>query len=350
MSRRVMLGIALMFLSSTGMPLYAQAPPAKLAAFLQKRIGLDSAHVAAIEGAEPVVKILETQNTRDVAVFGIIRVDVPREFYVARLQDFQRSLSAPTRPHFGIFHDPATLADVATATVADQDVPQMKDCRPGACAAKLPATDMGKIHDQIDWSAPDSRSQLNAYLRQRLVQYVTDYRARGDSALVVYDDRGGVHASDAFAALLAQSPYVYEDIPSLRQYLAGYPHARLEGAREIIFWADDSSGGVRPTLSANHLVLYAPPETPDATVVAVKQLYANHYFEAAFDLMAIVDRPSPAGTPGVYLVTLRRFRFDQLQSGGVLNIRGRVIGKLRDQMRIDLDRQKTLTETAFRGR
>jgi len=347
---RRLLAIALLGLASLGTPLPAQTPPAKLAAFLREHVGLDSARVAAIERAEPVVKILDTQNSRDVAVFGIIRVDVPREFYVARLQDFPTSLTAPTRPHFGIFHDPAIAADVAAATVPEQDVAQLKDCRPGACAAKLPATDMGKIHDQIDWSAPDSRSQLNAYLRQRLVQYVTDYRTRGDSALVVYDDRGGVHASDAFAALLAQSPYVYEDIPSLRQYLAGYPHARLEGAREIIFWADDSTGGARPTLSANHLVLYAPPESPDAVVLAVKQLYASHYFEGGFDLMAIVDRPSEPGTAGVYLVVLRRLRFDQLQSGGVLNIRGHVVGKLRDQMRIDLERQKAVTARAFQGR
>jgi hypothetical protein len=335
-------------LTSGDSALHAQAPPTRLVAFLQQRVGLDSSRMAAIERAESVVKILDTQNSRDVAVFGIIRVDVPREFYVSRLQDFSSSLSAPTRPHFGVFHDPAGPADVAAATVAEQDVAQLKDCRPGACASKLPGADMARIHDQIEWSSPDARSQLNAYLRQRLVQYVSDYRTRGDSALIVYDDRGGVHASDAFAALLAQSPYVYEDIPSLRQYLAGYPHTRLEGASEIMFWANDSTAGLRPILSANHLVLYAPPETPDATVVVVKQLYASHYFEGGLDLMAVVDRPSsPAG---VYLVAFRRFRFDQLQSGGVLNIRGRVVGKLRDQMRIDLERQKTMTETAFRGR
>jgi hypothetical protein len=339
-------------LTSGDSALHAQAPPARLAAFLQQRVGLDSSRMAAIERAESVVKILDTQNSRDVAVFGIIRVDVPREFYVSRLQDFSSSLSAPTRPHFGVFHDPAGPADVAAATVAEQDVAQLKDCRPGACASKLPGTDMARIHDQIDWSSPDARSQLNAYLRQRLVQYVSDYRTRGDSALVVYDDEDGhVHASDAFVALLAQSPYIYDDIPSLRQYLASYPHTRLDGGREVLFWADDSTSGLRPILTANHLVLYAPPETPDATVLAVKQLYANHYFEAAFDLMAIVDRPSsPGASSGVYLVALRRFRFDKLPSGGVLNIRGRVVGKLRDQMRIDLERQKAVTESAFQRR
>src|SRR6266566_228738 len=179
----------------------------------------------------------------------------------------------------------------------------------------MPATDMQRLHAQVDWAAADPQGQINTYLRQRLVEYVTDYRARGDSAMAVYDDRGGVHASDAFAALLAQSPYVYQDIPSLRQYLAAYPHAELDGAHEV----------------------------PGVNVVASKQIYANHYFEGAFDLAAIVDRGGGGGKPGIYLVLLRRFRFDNLPSGGIVNIRGKVVGKLRDQMRVDLARQKAST-------
>src|SRR6266566_2122891 len=121
----------------------------------------------------------------------------------------------------------------------------------------MPATDMKRLHAQVDWAAADPQGQINAYLRQRLVAYVTDYRARGDSAMAVYDDRGGVHASDAFAALLAQSPYVYQDIPSLRQYLAAYPHAELDGAHEVLFWATDSASGDRKStrLNSSHLVI-----------------------------------------------------------------------------------------------
>ena len=333
-------------LAVVGRSLPAQAPPPELAAFLRQRIGLDSAPLDAIERGEVVVKLLDTQSGRDVAVFGIVRVDVPRAFYVERLQNFSASLAAPTRPRFGIFHDPPTAADVATATVAEQDVAQMKDCRPGNCVSKLPATAMQRIHEQIDFSRPDARDQLTAFFRQRLLEYVSDYRARGDSALVVYDDQGGVHASSAFAALLAESPYVYEDIPSLRQYLADYPHGRLDGAREVLFWAEDSTAGLRPIVSVNHVVLYSPTETPDATIVAIKQLYANHYFEGAFDLVALVDRAAGAS---VYLVALRRYRFDELPSGGPLNIRGRVSSKLRDQMRADLERQKRATELEFRS-
>ena len=80
--------------------------------------------------------------------------------------------------------------------------------------------------------------------------------------------------------------------------------------------------------------------------MAGKQIYADHYLEAAFDLMTVADRSTSAGKPGIYLILLRRLRFDNLP-GGLLNIRGKVIGKLRDQMRADLEREKATSERAL---
>src|SRR6185437_7777812 len=111
---------------------------------------------------------------------------VPRDVYVTRFQDFPRSLRAATRPRFGIFQDPASAADVEAVSVARDDVGHLKHCRPGDCQFKMPATDMQRLHAQVDWAAADPQRQITAYLRRRLVEYVTDYRARGDSALVVY--------------------------------------------------------------------------------------------------------------------------------------------------------------------
>jgi hypothetical protein len=101
---------------------------------------------------------------------------------------------------------------------------------------------------------------------------------------------------------------------------------------------------MRRTLTVTHLAVYSPPELPGTTLAAAKQIYANHYFEAAFDLMTIVDRQKADGSPGLYLIVLRRFRFDNLPSGGLLNIRGKVIGSLRDQMLADLTREKANAE------
>ena len=323
-------------------PLHAQGP-AQLVTFLRRSIGLDSAQLALVERGEGVVKVLETRDRRDVALFGIITSDVARDVYVAQARDFRKSLGAPSRTHFGIFSDPASAADVEAVTISLRDVADMKACRPGDCVVKLPATDMQRIHAGTNWSGDDVQAQLNAYARRRLVEYVTDYRARGDSALAIYDDRGNVnvHASAAFAGMLAESPYVYENVPSLGHYLAAYPREKLAGATEVLYWSEDAMPRLRPILSVTHLVVYTPPELPGVTLIAAKQLYANHYFEAALDVTCVVDRQLPDGRQGGYVLVLRRYRFDNMPSGGLINIRGRAIGALRDQLLADMRRTVT---------
>src|SRR5437870_12818148 len=155
--------------------------------------------------------------------------------------------------------------------------------------------------------------------------------------MAIYDDRGNLNmrASDAGAAPFAGSPYISRTVPSLRSYCPDYPHGSLPaGAAEVLFWSEDVMPRLRPILSVTHLVVYTPPELPGMTLAASKQIYANHYFEAAMDLTSVVER-----SPGSYLVVLRRYRFDNLP-GGILNIRGRAIGALRDQLISDLKRQQ----------
>jgi len=79
-------------------------------------------------------------------------------------------------------------------------------------------------------------------------------------------------------------------------------------------------------------------------VLAKKQLYANHYLEGALDMLAIVDVGTSAGgsarAPHVYVILMRRFRFDNLPVG-FFNVRGRVRSQLIDRTRTDLTRTRT---------
>jgi hypothetical protein len=322
-------------------PVQGQEPSPGLRAFLQQQIGLDSRQIAAVERGDVVVKVLDSPEQRDIALFGIVGIKESREAYAGKARDFRTSLRAPTRTRFGIFHDPAVAEDVEAVVVSASDLEEMKNCRPGNCVAKLPATDMQRLQSEIDWTAPDLRDQLTARARKRLVEYVAEYRASGDSAMVVYDDRArqNVHSSDVFAALLAASPYLYQTIPSLQRYFATYPHDTLPGAAEVVFWAEDVLPRLRPILSVTHRLVYAPPELPGLTVIASKQIYANHYFESALDVSCVEDG-APGGTAGSYLFVLRRYRFDNLPSGGIVNIKGRAIAALRNLLAGDLTRQK----------
>lgn len=316
--------------------------PRQLTEFLRDGVKLDATQMAAVESGEPVVKVLETQHQRDVAVFGIVATTTPREAIVARLRDFRRSLAAPTRVRFGILSTPAVAADVQALVIGKDDVDDARKCKPGDCNFKLPKTEMARFKGEVNWSARNIDEQLTTYARRQLVLYVEDYRAHGDSVLVVYDDKGGVSASDAFNALLANSPYVFQNAPALANYLRNYPRVKLEGATDVIYWAEDQAPHLRNTITITHAVLYTPPEMPGMTILASKQIYAKHYFEAGFDLTSIVERTT--ATAGSYIVVVRRYRFDNLPSGGLLNIRGRVLNSLRDRLVGDLKRERASAE------
>ena len=338
---RQMIAAAICFPAVLG----AQAP-AQLTQFLQSSIGLDAKQLAAIERGEIVTVALDTKIGRDVAVFGIITTRVSRDALVRQVRDFPTSLRGPNRVRFGIFGNPATLGDVQSLTVEKNDANDLRDCRPGDCKFKLPPSEIRRLRERVDWSAADLPSLVTAYTRQRLVDYVTNYRAQGDSAMVEYDGPPVVRASDAFAALLEQSPYVFDFAPSLQEYLVSYPRTKLDGGIELTYWSEDTAPHLRKILSLTHLVLYSPPELPGTSLVAAKQIYADHYFEAAFDLTTIVDRPDT----GSYVLVVRRYRFDNLPSGGLLNIRKRAVNALRDQLGADLARTRETAERAVAAR
>jgi hypothetical protein len=186
----------------------------------------------------------------------------------------------------------------------------------------------------------DGPAKLAGYGRGKVAEYVTGYRARGNAAMVVYDDfgKGGVRAADAFTALLAASPYLKENAPAVEQYLQQYPRGRPGDASEAIYWSEETLKGLRPTVTINHIVVSSPPGSSGMTVAVTKQLYSDHYFEGMLDERFIVDRRDAPGGAGIYLIVLRQYRFDNLP-GGVLNIRGRAKSAMHD--RVDAELRKT---------
>ena len=90
--------IALAFTSLTlAEPARAQARWSTLDEFLSRGIRLNAKDLAAIARGETFAKMLPTADTRDIAVFGAVQIDVPRSFFIDRQRDFPRSLRTPTR-------------------------------------------------------------------------------------------------------------------------------------------------------------------------------------------------------------------------------------------------------------
>ncbi len=318
--------------------------------FLVRGVGLTPAESAGLTRGETVARILKTGDGRDVAVFGAAQVNVPRSFFLDRQRDLPRALRSPTRTQVQLFSQPASATDVGAFAVSDDDVKELRDCKPNDCNFKLPATDMERLHTGIDLTAPDAKARVGTYARQRMVEYVNDYRARGNAAMLVYDDRGSVHSSDAFTAMLRDSSYAFSAVPSLGDHLLKYPGHTLPEATDVVFWSRDEMPHLRPVTRITHQFIYSPADVPDVTLVASKQIYGNHYFEAGLEVLAAADRATASGAPGLTVIAVRRYRFDHLPSGGALNIKSRVTTGLRDNVAADLKRLKQESETAWAAR
>ena len=300
-----------------------------------RSMGLNASEIADAANGKSIVKFLPSTNDRDVVVFGVIAVRVARDEYLAHALDSGRLIGAGAH-RFHVIADPATPADVEGVAFDEGEYRDLRGCKRDDCKFKLPASAMKGFADSISWSAPDAKAQADARLRADLLRLIDGYRAHGDTALPTYDDTRGTRAADAFSALLAQSTVLYEYAPDLQRYLADYPLNRPPNTREFLYWSEDHLRRLRPTLTLSHVVMYTPPT--GVAVIAKKQLYASHYFEGAFELLAaVVDERAPS--PTTYLLTVRRYRFDNLP-GGLFNIRNRVRNQIRDMTRDDLARER----------
>jgi hypothetical protein len=309
-------------------------------------LGLGPSQLAAAANGQAIVRLLKSDDNRDVSVSGVIAVRAPRDAVVAHALEGRAFMSA-VASRSGVFSHPPTAADVQQAGFDNFEYKGLRKCRRADCDFKLTAATMQSFMTGVEWSSPNAKAQADDRLRADLLQLLTDYERRGNAAMVTYDDaRVPARTADVFAALLAQSSQLSGYAPALFRYLETYPAERPGGVRDVLYWADERLPHMRPTLTVNHVVAYAPPTGP--AFVVRKQIYATHYFEGALQVMVVVDGGAldapPSAAPMTYLVTVRRFRFDALP-GGILNVRGRVRSQLLDATRQDLIRTRAALQS-----
>ncbi|HVX38122.1 MAG TPA: hypothetical protein VHB25_01020 [Gemmatimonadaceae bacterium] len=289
--------------------------------------GFSTQDLDRVARGEVVVRQLPAPDRNEVALAGIVRVAAPRDAIAARAVARFTYRSRDGRRAGGRFSTPPSVDDVRDLTIDPSDLDALRACRPGDCNVKLPASGIRLFLWSVEWSAPHPELAAASIARARIVDYVARYRRAGDAALVVYDDQATpTPAAAAAQSLLGESPILRDEAPVLADFLRRYPAEPPAGVRECIEWSVDQLPGLRPITSVTQIVAYVPANADPAFVVG-KQLYASHYFDAALDVRIIMSDPEHPGA-SVYVV-LRRLRFDHLPSGGLLNTRGRVIGRLR---------------------
>jgi hypothetical protein len=291
------------------------SPAAQSDAFvddLLRQERFSAADLRARDAGQAVVKSLDTPVRRELAHFGIVYIGAPADRFVDRFGDIERFERGPGVPQIGRFSDPPRLEDLASLTLPEQDVAALATCHPGDCDLKLSAAAISRFRNQVNWSSPNAALRANAAAREMILDLVRAYQANGNDALGSYaDGNEPLPAAEQFRALLTSGHRLPLPVPALIAYFEEYPRSRPPGATDFFYWSVVDFG-LKPTVRVNHVVIYPLAGRPSGVshVIAIKQLYASHYFQATLELRFLVDAARSPDRRGFYLLSITRSRID----------------------------------------
>jgi len=301
-----------------------QAAVARVPLTLFTDLGLTSQQIAAIDAGRPVAKVLPWGGPSEVYVFGAVHIAGSSETYLAAARDVGRLSGTPGYQGVGEIRDDATVADLSALAFDPDDVKALESCREGSCDVQLPSSGIQRFRDTVDWSRPDAADRANALARQGVLQLEQAYRRGGNEALGEYrDTQHPARVTDQFQTMIGRASALPDVLPELRRYLLEYPNVALGGADSFFYW-EKVSFGLKPTIRVNHAVIYrGTAQGRDFGVVAIKQLYATHYFHTALDMSVCVDDGATVAPHGFYLMTLKGS-----EQEGLTGVKGSILRKV----------------------
>ncbi len=293
--------------------------PPQLNAYIAKYVQLPAADRGRLLAGGPGVKLLASDPSREVAVFGAVWIKgSPREYVrlVKDIEQFERGGSFMITKRIST---PPQLADFSGLKLNQEDLQSLRSCRVGDCEIKLAESALLRVRKSVDWRSPNAAAAAEALAKQLMLEFVREYAETGNKGLAVYRDAARpTFVATEFESMIERMPELGEHLPELRAYLLGFPKVTIPGATSILYW-QEAQFGLKPTIRINHLVI---DDRPGVTAIASKLLYASHYFWTALDVRVLIE--DPARGPGFWFVNITRSRSDGL-SGFVGNlIRGRV--------------------------
>jgi len=316
--------------------------------FLRKQLAFTPYELGVLEKGQIIAKLPKTPETREIAAFAIMRLDIPTDFFIDKVHDIVTFKKSDNVLQIGKFSNPPRLEDLAGLTLDPAEIEAIRRCRINRCELKMSAQSIERFRKEVNWSMPSYRERTTALAREMLLEYVQAYLRKGNAALGEYNDKTNtVRLADEFQSLLQPAPYMYEYVPEFQKYLLEFPNGRPDGAEDFIYWSKEKFG-LKPVVSVTHITIYKL-QRPNGTdvLIASKGIYANHYFEASLGLTGFIQsQASPV--PHSYLIYINRSRTDALRGLLAGLKRSLISGSLRDGAKKNMELIKEKLEADYR--
>ena len=259
----------------------------------------------AIEAGHPVVE-LTSESDVDVALIGAARTTADDARLVSWFREVEQLQRGKYIPVVRRFSNPPHIQDLDDLELGEDDLEDLRDCRPGHCDLKLAGPEMIRIRAAIDAAGDEWQPAAQHAFREVVLSRALAHLRGGFAEALPYEDHKtpALPASE-FAFLLARC-----HLPGLRMkpvvaHLRAYPHVD-DGVETFLFWSMDMLGELKTVVSVTQVSIVRSPWPGEPTIIASAQVYASHYLTASLSVVAVAGDPDS----GRYLVYARRSRGD----------------------------------------
>ena len=296
-----------MFTALLALQVLAAAPHADPFAFFQPSVALSADDRRQLDRGEPVARVLPGKNL-EVAVFAAVPVDIDGDRLVAWMRRIEELKKSSYVLAIGRFSDPPRIGALAGLTLDDEELSEVRACRPGSCALKLSASEMTQLEKAAVEAGRDWKPAVQQAFRRAVLERVQMYLATGH--MPAYEDqKSGVWPSARFALLLDHSVFLTGHLPRFVEHLRGYPLTAAPDVESFVYWSKERLAR-KAIIGATHVSIARSQDAglPDA-LVAGKEIFATHYLNASLGLTAITRGESGAHN---YLAYVNRSEVDML--------------------------------------
>jgi hypothetical protein len=284
------------------------------------KLSADELRVARAGGV--VAQVLDASLPKEVLCAAVLHVSAPK----ARVLEWLRrpeNLEAGEPLQSGRLGDPPEAEDLAALALDPSHFKMLKECRVGACGMKLPASAIARLQTDVDWERPDAPGRAEAVVKDTVLQLAREYWSEGDDGLPVYADRPEpVPARERLAELLTTTPVLFAAQPRFAQGLDAQRAFAATAVDSFLAWSKEKLWR-RVVIRVAHVLVHEP--SPDELQLVSKQVFSNHFFEAALSMTVYRREP---GDKGGWLVFVSRSRCDKRGSGGFSRLERSLIGML----------------------
>lgn len=311
---------------------------------------LTKTELATLRAGSILVDLPEVDIGHEVVGFGAIRVDVATDFFLERFRDITTYKQSSLTQQIGTFSSPPTLADLEDLTLEPDDLDDLRSGRIGNCGVKLDAASIRRFQTEIDWKRGDFRERANRLMKEILLDSVKRYLAEGNAGLGVYRDKSyPLSLGLEFESLLSQRDRFLPIAPELSAWLRAFPKLKPENGESFLYWSKERIGQKGVISITQVLMVKKRIDGRSGAIIAMKQLYASHYFEGSLALLLFLEADPLDPNRTGYLAYLNRSRSDVLR-GKLIGLKRSLIGsKLREGIRKNLLETKLKLERGFRA-